>query len=108
MGLINPAYAVNIEEVWPLATNFQSLGELVTSFLPIFLLAAGVIFFILTAFAGFSMITSAGSDDAQAHERWRMILTYGVTGLIIIFSAFWVIQIINFVTGGSLKGITPP
>lgn len=105
MSFVNPAYAVKIKEVWPLAANFKSLGELVTSFLPIFLLAAGVIFFFLTVYAGFSMITSSGSDDANAHERWRMILTYGVIGLVIIFAAFWVLQIINFITGGSLKDI---
>lgn len=96
---------VNIGEEWPLAANFSSLGELATKLLPISLLVAGVIFFSLVVYAGFSMITAAGSDDAQAREKWKAVLTKGAIGLAIIFSAFWILQIINYITGGILDDL---
>lgn len=107
---------VDICTVWPLCPDpatpgkggFATLGDLVTAFLPLALLLGGIIFFGLVVYAGFSMITGAGSGDAQAQEKWKQILTKGIIGLIIIFGAFWVLQIINFITGGALKDLIGP
>jgi len=98
--------AVDIGSEWKLA-QFDSLGKLVSTFLPRILLLGGIIFFLLSVYAGFSFMTSAGSDDAQAKEKWRQILTYGVIGLIIMFGAFWVLQIINFILGNA-QGVKGP
>jgi len=107
MNLVPHVYAqVDIADKWPLATGgYTSLGDLVTDLFPKVLIVAGIIFFFLIIFAGFSMLTAAGSQDAPAKEKWSHVLTQGVIGLIIIFAAFWIMQIINFVTSGSLGGI---
>lgn len=103
MDFFPKTYAtVNIIEDWKFATKFRSLSDVISKPLPLFLLVAGIIFFFLFIFAGFSFLTSAGSDDAQAKEKWKQILTYGAIGLIIIFGAFWILQIVNFITGGIL------
>lgn len=96
---------VDIGSVWKFATTFPSLSSLVTFFLPRALLFGGIIFFGLVIFAGFQFFATSGSDDAHAKEKWREILTYGVIGLIIIFGAFWVLQIINVITNETLRGI---
>ncbi len=100
-------YAVNIGDsaVWKLAPRFTTLGSFVSFLLPILLLAAGIIFFVLVIAAGFIFLQNAGSEDAHALDKWRMILTYGVIGLIIIFGAYWVLQIINFVTYQSFQSL---
>lgn len=113
MNLIGAVYAFNIEDVWPLApkpgrTVPSTLAGLISFFYPRALLLAGIIFFILIVLAGFSFIAAAGSDDPQTKEKWKRILTYGVIGLVIIFGAFWILQIINVITAGSLGGPKTP
>lgn len=102
-------YAVDIGEVWKFApgqnSNFTSLGNVVSFFLPKLFLIAGIIFFVLVIAAGFTFLQNAGSEDAHALDKWRQILTYGVIGLIIIFGAYWVLQIINLVTYGSFQSL---
>lgn len=109
MNLFTTVYAVDIGAIWKFAPavnpNFTSLGSVVSFLLPKLLLLGGVIFFVLVIVAGFSYLQNSGSEDAHALEKWRQILTYGVIGLIIIFGAYWVLQIINFVTYGSFQSL---
>lgn len=105
MAVCSLGNGIDIAQCWKLATNFPSLASLVSKLIPIVFLIAGLIFFVLFILAGFNFLTSAGSDDAHAKEKWQQILTYGAIGLIIIFAAYWILQIINYVTGGVLKGI---
>lgn len=104
MSLIPQAYALDLNDpnVWPFAQKFGTFADIISKLLPTILLVAAFIFFILVIVAGFTFLSSAGSSDAHAKEKWREILTYGAIGLIIILSAYWVMQIINAVTFGSL------
>lgn len=112
MKLADTVYAVDIEDIWPLAykdnPQFQTLGGIVSFFLPKFLLLGGIVFFILIIIGGIGIISGAGSDDAHATEGRKKFLTNAVIGFIIMFGAYWILQIINFVTGGALKDILGP
>lgn len=106
MNLIPNAYAqVIIKDKWPLAKNFESLGDIVTWLVPKVLIVAGMIFFVMIVVAGFGMLTAAGSQDAAAKAKGSQFLTQAVIGLIIVFAAFWIMQLINYVTGGALGGV---
>lgn len=106
VAFFSPVYAqVRIDQEWPLAIAFPSLGDFVSSFLPRILLFGGVIFFGLIIFAGTQVLTNAGSSDAHAKERWIEILRQGLIGLIIMFAAYWIVQIINVVSGNAFGGI---
>ena len=110
MSFIHTVFAaegVNIGDpkVWPLATEFKTLGDLVSRLLPIALILGGIVFFVMVIFAGFGILSGAGSEDAAAKAKWHQILTYGAVGLIIMFSAYWIVQIISYVTGNSLGGL---
>ncbi len=105
MNLMTTVYEVIIGDKWKLAPRFTTLGSFVSFLLPILLLLAGVIFFILVIAAGFTFLQNAGSEDAHALDKWKQILTAGVIGLIIIFGAYWVLQIINFVTYKSFQSL---
>lgn len=98
---------VDLNKEWPVAkvTQFSTLGGFVTSFLPKLLVFAGIIFFILTVIAGFGVIAGAGSQDPHTQERAKGFFTNAIIGLAIIFTSYWVVQIISFVTYGSLKGV---
>lgn len=47
--------------------------------------------------AGFSFLTSAG--DAKKLEKGKQQLTYAVVGFLVIFVAYWLVQIAGFVFG---------
>lgn len=90
---------------WQLAGPFSNLTSLVSNLYTIAIFAAGLIFFILIIFAGIKMIMSAGSSDPHNKEQAQKFLTYSVLGLIIIFTAYWIMIIINKITQGGLGGV---
>lgn len=105
MNLLSMVYAVDIGAIWKVNSRFDTLSGFVSFLLPILLLIAGIIFFVLFIAAGFTFLQNAGSEDAHALDKWKQILTAGVIGLIIIFGAYWVLQIINLVTYGSFQSL---
>lgn len=96
---------VDISKEWKPAQSFPTLGDFVARLLPMALVVGGVIFFVMVIASGFAILTGAGSDDEAAKAKWHQILTAGVAGLIIMFSAYWIVQIINFLTGGALGNL---
>ncbi len=96
---------VDIADCFAPANKLTSLSQVVNIFSQNFILIAGVIFFILLVWMGFSFLRAAGSQDSKAMENVKTTLTYGIIGFVIIFSAFWIVQLINFVTGNSLGNI---
>jgi hypothetical protein len=99
------AQGVDIGSAWPLATLVQTPAALVSGLIQPIMLIAGIIFFILIIIAGFNIMSASGSADAHAQEKWKQVLTYGAIGLLIIFASYWILQIINFITKGSLNGL---
>jgi cytochrome c biogenesis protein CcdA len=59
---------------------------------------AGIIIFFLIIGAGFSFI----KGSSQGKEEAKNLLTGAVIGFLIMFSAYWIIQIIKFVTGADI------
>lgn len=98
---------VDIGNCMPGATKFTNLGALVGKISQNFIILAGIIFLIIIIVAGFGLIAGAGSQDAKQMERGKNLLTYAVIGFVIIFGAYWIIQIINIITNGALSGIFP-
>lgn len=58
---------------------------------------AGVILFVMIIYAGFQYITNPkGPDEAKS------ILTAAAIGLILMFAAYWVLQIVKIITGANV------
>lgn len=95
---------IDIGKVWRFAQvpQFSSLAGVFSFVLPRVFILGGVIFFVMIVIAGFGVIRGAGSDDPHNQEKARNFLTYSIIGLIIMIGAYWILQIINVVTGGSL------
>lgn len=85
--------------------NFQP-GILITVLLPNALMIAGIIFFIWIMIVGWGILASGGKEaNAQEKAKAQAALTYAVIGFLIVVSSFFILQIIEKVTG--VNFITP-
>lgn len=98
---------VKIEEAFKIGTEgignkkgYSSIGEFVSTILPNVYIVAGIVLFLLIIFAGFSIITSAGNPEKA--KQGKEALTTALIGFIIIFASYWIIQIIEVLTGVEL------
>jgi hypothetical protein len=75
----------------------NNIGDLIGRFLPYVFAFAGFGLLLMIVSAGYTYLTSAG--DAKAMESAKQRLTNGLTGFIIIFVAFWIVQIAGVIFG---------
>ncbi len=93
--------AVNIEEVFPPAENFNQIGPLVSVIVKNAFMLAGVITLVLIVLGGFGIIASAGGDTKRL-DQGKKTITGAVVGLLVIVGSFWIVQIIETLTGLTL------
>ena len=72
------------------------------------IIIAGIIFFFLILFGGFSMIAGAGNDNPEQVARGRQAVTAAVIGFIIIFASYWIILFIENLTGVAILNPAEP
>ena len=82
--------------------DFSPLGDLtvpklVSGFVKLTLVAAAVIFFFILVIGGIRWIMSGG--DKQATESARGQITAALVGLVIVFAAFAIVQLIQTLFG---------
>lgn len=81
---------------------FQSVGALLSSWLPNIYIISGLILFFLVLLGGFTMITNAGNQEKLA--QGQKVLTSAIIGFVILFGSYWIIQIIQVLTGVPILG----
>lgn len=79
--------------------GIKGLGTLVSTVLSNVYIFAGLLLLILIIFGGFKMISASGTRDAQKAASARNTLTYAIVGFLLIFASYWIIQIVEKVTG---------
>jgi hypothetical protein len=84
----------------------SNIGSLVTLLLGSAFAVAGIILIFTFLKAGYSIIAGAGKDKPEELEKAKQSLTSALIGFGIIFVAYWIIRIIELVTG--LTFITNP
>lgn len=83
----------------PVNEVFNSLSALVNAILPNIFVIAGVIFLVLLIFAGVGVILSSGSGNPEGAKKAKAAATSAATGLFLIFAAYWIMEILQFITG---------
>src|SRR3990167_6262199 len=78
----------------PLDNRFTDLASVVNQALPIVFSIAGLILFAMLIMGGFSYLTSMG--DPKKAEAGKQKITNALIGILIIFIAFWVVQLLNY------------
>lgn len=82
--------------------QFQSVGALISSWLPNIYILGGVLVLILIIVSGFTWITNAG--DIKKIEEAQKILNFAIIGFIFLFASYWIIQIVQVLTGIPILG----
>ena len=82
------------------ATHLNSVGNLISTILPNVFVIAGVIIFFFIILGGFTMITSAGNPEKQ--KEGSAMITGAVMGFVIIFGAYWIVQLLEWILGVSI------
>lgn len=90
---------VNIGTTFLPALKFQTFGDLIGVILPNLYILAGIVFFFLLIFGGLSLIMAAGNGNPQQAEKGKNAATMAVAGFLVIFVSYWIIQIIEAITG---------
>ena len=91
--MIGPTQSINQ------ASQFSSPGALISIILKNVYVLAGVFLLVLLIFGGFSIIMGAGQGDAKKTGQGKKAATAAVIGFLVIFASYWIIQIIEAVTG---------
>jgi hypothetical protein len=79
-------------------TDMQSISHLVSIFLNIAFVVAGVILLFFFIFGGIGMISSAGQSDPQKAEQAKKTVTSALIGFIIVFASYWIVKLIGQIT----------
>ncbi len=89
--------AVNIQDPAGFAFSGAGLGEIIGKSLTYIFAAAGIGLLLMIISSGFSLMTSAGDPKKAGAGKSR--LTNAIVGFLLIFAAFWIVQILGTILG---------
>ena len=77
----------------------KTLVDLVSLVLSSAFVLSGLLVLFLFIFAGFQIVTGAGQNNPEATAKGKKAATSAAIGFAVIFMAYWIIRIIEFITG---------
>lgn len=80
-------------------TEYPTFGVLLSKFVLIAGIAAGIVMVFMIIVYGFLLMSSAGSGDQKKLARTQNALVTAIIGFLLIFFSYIIIQIIQRVTG---------
>ncbi|MBI5449639.1 hypothetical protein HY948_04990 [Candidatus Gottesmanbacteria bacterium] len=95
-------FAVDIKDLSPTFKSFATYGDLVSVIVWNAFMLAGVISFLLLIFGGFGFIVGAGAGDTKRVEQAQKTITGAIMGLLIVVTSYWIIQVLEKLTGVNL------
>jgi hypothetical protein len=78
-------------------SQYKSVSDLFNNILPNVYVAAGIVIFFMVVMGGFMILTNAGNADKT--KEGSKIITSAIIGLLVVFASYWLIQIIQVLTG---------
>lgn len=79
----------------PVKDVFNSTDDMLNLIVKVLFVGAGLVLFFMVIIAGFAMIQGGGKDN----EKAKTTMTSAIVGFIIMFAAYWIMQIIQLLTG---------
>ena len=87
-----------------LLSDIKNFGTLVSAILANLYIIAGVILLILIILGGLGLIMGAGQSDPQKVAQGKKAVTTAIAGFLIIFASYWIIQLVELLTGINILG----
>ncbi|HLD91831.1 MAG TPA: hypothetical protein VI795_00380 [Patescibacteria group bacterium] len=85
-------------------TEITSINKIVSAVITGSISIAGVILLFLLISGGVGIIAGAGKSDPQSVEKGKKTATSALIGFIVVFCAYWIVKLIELITGLSLLG----
>lgn len=98
-GGVDIGEQINMGTDKSLSQTFPDIGTIINLILRNSLTIAGVILLGLLIFGGVKFIMSAGSNDAKKTAEAKTIITDAIIGFAVVFCAYFIVQIIQLITG---------
>lgn len=95
--VLGDAYLLDAASGTTVADTFGTPASLINVILPNIFVFAGILLFIFVVVAGMRMVLSP--DDKKNAEEGKKAITFAVTGFAVILGAYWIVQIIEILTG---------
>jgi len=89
-----------------LSTTFPTLGSLISVLVKNSITLAGILFLLLLIFGGVSFIIGAGSSDSKKIAQGQAMVIDALIGFVVVIMAYFIVQIIEVVTGFNILNNT--
>ncbi len=99
---LGDAYLLDPSKGSTVAETYSSPATLINIILPNIFVFAGVLLLIFVVVAGFRMVLSP--DNKKNAEQGKQAITYAIAGFAVLLSAYWIVQIIEILTGVAILG----
>ncbi|GIK84470.1 MAG: hypothetical protein BroJett025_10920 [Patescibacteria group bacterium] len=101
-GGIDLGNCLRLSDSTKVSDVYDTPAFLVNLFVSNIFVIAGIVFFLIVIVAGFKFIMGGqkGAEDAKG------IFQAALTGFIIMFAAYWIIQIVALLTGIQIPGVS--
>jgi capsular polysaccharide biosynthesis protein len=96
---LNLSNKITLESGKTVKEAFSKPADMVNLIIRVVFIASGIVLFALVVAAGFTL--AMGSDSGNM-DKAKTTLTGALTGFIIMFAAYWIMQIISMVTGANI------
>lgn len=91
------------------AAGFQEgIGGIISTLINNIYILAGIILFVLLIVGGLGFIMGAGSNNPEQAKKSKQAITSALIGFAVIFCSYWIIRIIEILTGFQILNPTNP
>jgi len=105
LSLIKPAYAQNrlsdylkLSDGSTVESRYDTPSKIVNLIVSNLFVVAGIVIFFLIIGAGFSFL----QNSSKGKEEAKNLATGAIIGFIVMFAAYWIVQIIEAITGANI------
>ncbi len=88
-----------------LGSSYQKLGDpqvvstIVSNIITAAISISGILLLFLLIAGGIGIMSGAGKSDPRAVEAGKKAATSALIGFIVVFSAYWIVKLIELITG---------
>jgi hypothetical protein len=97
LPIANTVCPVSKSSELPKLADVKFFASIFNNARPLFFAIVGILLFVYFCWGGFDFLTSMG--DAKKAESGKSKITHAIIGFVIIFAAYWILQITDAIFG---------